>query len=284
MKKLILFLIILLSVNMYAYDWAKIGAVPSPGNDSNPKDNVIALTLNGNLFYIENEKNINDKNSEDIKKIVNQFYAWEEIKIQKLKILVTPSELIIAVYPEKFQYNKTNLIPYVSSGLLFSYRDNILRYDFRIARNNIFMKLAGVFLNEKLFSKKVYEAVKDPQSFIKRRDADFFLARLDKVDEKFDRLEARIMELEKKNANLENKLTQERERVNTAMMAFQNDRFMYNADKIPVNVVKEVIRIKEENPKATIEDVSKKLKSKKIEYNDKQIEIIFAVYYNEFAK
>lgn len=286
MKKLLILVILTVSVNVYAYDWSKIDAAKEEIASSD--SNVVPVKMStGNTIYIENESNVNDEKAASIDKISKQFFSWENIKINKLKILVTKSELIIAVYPERFVYKKTNLLPYVTSGIMFSYKDSILRYDFRIMRNNIFMKISGVFLNEELLAKKVYEAVKDPQSFIKRRDADFFLAQIDKIDEEMDKLEARIMTLEKENKQLKSSLKEQDEKVDklvVAVTSFQNDRFFYNSKPIDKKIIRAVIAEKEANPNITVKETVENLKKKNVEVSAKQVEIIFAVYYNEFPE
>ncbi|MBN1499294.1 MAG: hypothetical protein JW982_04025 [Spirochaetes bacterium] len=265
MKKYLLIIIFLTSVNLFAFDWGKYGIERNSGNDSSSAE---FRDRDGNVFYIENEESLKDSAAEKIIEIKNIIYKWKYIEISRLKFLVKPNEIEVSVIPSSFTYNKTDVMTNIKAGLLFSYSDeSALRYNFRILTKNVFVRISGVYLDEDLLCKKIVEAVKDPQSFIQRRDADYFLSRIEKLDSKIEQLEAQVADSDRK--------------VNNAVMAFQNDRFFAGKKPISEELITEVIKLKDENPKITRDEIKEKLTAKKIKYSEKELKIILAVYFGE---
>jgi hypothetical protein len=273
MKKIILVIIFLSSFTLYAYDWESknISKVKSENNVIELKDS------SNNLFFIENESNISEATANKIISLKNQFYSLEYIKISKLKFMVKGSEIQIFIIPSYFTYDNTNVMNNVTAGLMFTYKDEVTRYNFRIVTKKIFLRISGVYLDEELFCKKVVEATKDPQSFIQRRDADYFLSKIESLEAKTELLELKL----KRQSESQNK---ENEKLVKAIMAFQNDRFFAGSKPIEESLIEKVIDMKLKNDKITQKQIEEKLKAEKVKFSSKEIEIILSVYYNEFPK
>lgn len=264
MKKIIAIFLIMSAINLYAYDWQKSGIVKTSNTDGGISE---FRDSSGNVFYIENEDSISDSSAVKIIDIKNIIFQWKNIEVSRLKFLVKSNEIEVSVIPSSFTYNNTDVMTNIKAGLLFSYTDEALRYNFRILTKNVFVRISGVYLDETLLCKKVVEAVKDPQSFIQRRDADYFLSMIEKLNTKVEQLEADVV-----NSN---------KRINYAVMAFQNDRFFAGRKPVSDEVVAEVIKLKSDNPKLTKDEIKEKLNAKKIKYSEKELKIILAVYFGE---
>jgi hypothetical protein len=208
----------------------------------NSEEHEIKVTYTGEVK--ENVKGI-------IKKLNADFRSWQAMKVESIKFSVINDEIQIYVTPKEYRYNDIDVMENLSSGILFSYRGNLL-YNFRIMVDNLFVPIKGIYFDEKSFNEKIISAINDPQTYINARDPDYLLEKLDRLYVEFERL--RTYHLAGANGN----------------------------KPVEKEILDEVLKIKSENPDYTWKEVYDVMKEKKAKVSGGVVKAILSIYYNEF--
>jgi len=265
MKKILLLLLAGFAASpLLAYNWTEAGFTVVNDEDA-PAGSIVLSDADGRSYIIENEEMIPDQIAVEIIKFIDMAKSWKHIKWQEMKFLPGKEETQFAVYPTAMTYRGENLLPYLPGGMTFAFEE-ALKYNFRMLKDKLFIKMTGIYIDEEMLLSKLAEAMKDPQAFIRRRDPDFFLSRIEALDAQ--------------NAALRRQV----EKLTTDYIAFQNGRMFYSKSPSDEDKIRTVITYKTDNPKATVDEVVAKMKERKVDISKKEIEIVFGVYFNEFGK
>ncbi|MDA3901266.1 MAG: hypothetical protein PF637_12205 [Spirochaetes bacterium] len=288
MKKVLLVLIVFISTNLFSFNWeSKDFSV----RRSSTRDLARVTDLSGRVFYVKGDSHVNKARANEIEKLVLQFYSMKYIAVDRIIFNVKGSAIRVLVVPKSFIYNSVDFLPYVPAGLVFDYNSEVLNYNFRIKSGEIFMKLTGVYIDEEMLCKKIEEALKDPGSYVARRDSEYLLNKLDDLEIKVLQLEEQNRRLLKNfddyrkvtNSYIKNLQTED-QRIRAAVMAFQNDRFFPGDKEIKPEIVEAVLMLRKKYSSLSIDDFMDKLEEAEIEASEKEVTIILIVFYNEFEK
>ncbi len=260
-----LIFIIMLSGSLWAFDWEanKITVENKTSDDS--KTELQLKDDKGFSFKVTYSGDLSDKNGQLILKLKEDFSGWKNMKLAKLNFIASEGIVEAIVVPSEFSYEGTAINDYVPAGMIFSYTD-YLQYNFRITVNKLFVRIKGDFKGEDLFCKKLVEAIKNPQLFIKKRDPEYFL-------EKIEELETSLK-----------KLNDEKEKIRNAVITLHNSGFFSGPSPIPAANVQKVLDMKKANPKWNAKQISEELEKQKVKISDKEVGLILAVFLNEFEK
>ncbi len=232
-----------------AYDWASANIAV----DGEEKDNGrTVLTLRdgeGRVFVLGYDAEPADATVQRILKLKDDFNAWEHIKIGRMNFEYSRDVLEVNLVPSDFTYKGINVLDYLPAGLLFSYYDTMY-YNYRITRDKMFVRVYGEYVTEEELCEKTIAAVSDPLAYIRARDPEYLLQRLDRL-------------------------------VN-AMMAFESKGLFGSAKPIERRIVQRIVEIKRQNPAYKRKDIVKVLDREKISIGEKEVGVVLGIYYNEF--
>lgn len=262
-KYLLLILLLLLPGISEAFDWDGI-IVDKEKIIKEMNIEVIGSEKNINLvdnysnqFVIIEKSDIDTETAEKVIKLKDDFFNWKSMKIDKIKFLVSKSKIDIVILPLSFTCNSNNIIPHIPAGLFFIYTD-ALKYNFRMIKDNIFIRMEGYFINEQVFNDKIEMALKDPSIYVKSHDPAYIVFKLDSLENDLAKLNKENSMLRKAVINLLNKTS------------------------VSDDTVKKVIKLKTNNPSLNAEQITIKINGQGIKISEKTVNLILAVYFNEF--
>jgi hypothetical protein len=251
-------LIMLVSAPLFAYDWQSKQITREASSDK--EDKTIALKDSaGNMFYVENGEDITEEEVTSILSIKDSIFGWQSIKIKEARFVSEGGVISVLITPESVTWNSVDITPNLTAGMLFSFENQTLSYNFRIKKDNYFLRITGAYISEKVLCDKMLEAVQTPQTFVQRRDPDYLLSHIDKIDAEMNLIRKIAIAL--------------------------NNKGLFSSDG-PVDdaVIDKVVKMKRENSKATKKEIKENLSKENIKITDRALELIFNVYFYEFEK
>lgn len=250
--------------NAFAYDWSAAGwTVKETGTVEN-ENFLILQNSYGKEIKVRYHDELADDLAEQVVKVYEKFQNWKYMKPGTIEFFVNGSTLEILVIPSEFNYRGYDFLPNIPGGMTFI-SDYELRYNFRVTKDEFFLRLNDRFIDEELLCKRMKEAVDDPISYLKKREPEYFLAKLNELEEE------------------QKKLLNQQEKLINAVLYFQNTGFLgFGNDQIKTSVVKRVIELKTSDPTLGKDKIKLILEKEKIEVSDKEIELILNIFYNEF--
>jgi len=302
MKKLLCAFILIAAIPLYAaVDWSANGFQTVARGE----EDDLVLQKGPMRFLVVNQSVATDADVAAIDKMNAIFSSWQFIRIRSLKYVISLNSIDVFIIPRSFDYNGASYMDNAVAGLQLSYTGETLRYSFRIRRGELFLKISGAYIEEEVLCKKIEEAVKDPQSFIQRRDADFLLTKIERIEEKIDVLIAEDLKLEQKlkeettalkaadskhdetdvqiNQKL-SKTTDVSNKTRKVVVAYANNHLFYGADPIPQDKINRILQMRKNNPSLTLDDLMKKFEEAEYKVTKKEVEIVLQVFNNEFKE
>ncbi|HOP63598.1 MAG TPA: hypothetical protein PK358_03735 [Spirochaetota bacterium] len=251
-----------------AYDWSSAGMQLKESGTAEDENFLILSDSSANEIKVRFVGELDDKWGEAVVKLNKQFRTWQYMKVAKLEFFVNGNTLEILVIPSSFTYSGLNFMPHIPAGLTFLY-DYDLRYNFRVTKNDFFLRINDRFINEKFLCQRMKEAVDDPVAYMKKREPEYFLRKLNELEE----AQARTEKVSKDNF----------EKLTRALLYYQNTGFLgFGNTSVKPQVIKRVIELKAATPAITKEKIKTQLDSEKIKVTDKEIQLILDIFYNEF--
>jgi len=258
-----IFFIMLVS-NAMAYDWKAAGFEETDSGTKNDENYLVLKDANSTAITVRFQGELSDTWAEKIVELNKKFAEWKYMKPDNIDYFLTGDTLEILIIPSGFKYLENDFLPYIPGGMTFIY-DYALRYNFRITKNDIFLRLNDKFMEEELLCKRMKEALDDPIAYLKKREPEYFLQKLNELESNMAALQ-----------DSQDKLTK-------SVLYFQNSGFLgFGNTPVKAAIVKRIVELKSADPsfdKAKIKDT---LEKEKIEATDKEIELVLNVLYNEF--
>jgi len=260
----ILIFFILLVTNAMAYDWKSAG-IEQTGTGSTGEENYLMLKdSNSTVLKVRFQGELQDTWAAKIVELNKKFSEWKYMKPDNIDYFITGDSLEILVIPSSFKYHDNDFLPYIPGGMTFIY-DYALRYNFRITKNEIFLRVNDKFIEEELLCKRIKEALDDPIAYLTKREPEYFLQKLNELEERMAFIK-----------NSQDKLTQ-------SVLYFQNSGFLgFGNTPVKNSLIKRVIELKTADPALNKDKLKEALEKEKIEATDKEIQLILSVFYNEF--
>ncbi|MFA5519750.1 MAG: hypothetical protein WDA74_10895 [Spirochaetota bacterium] len=260
MKKTIFTVVILLffSVsNALAFDWASRG-LSLIDSGSVDEENFIILEDSSSVevkIRFRNELGANQ--AEKTADLFSDFKSWKYLTMSRVEFFWVNDTCEILIIPAAYEYKDMEYTPYIPGGLVFIY-DDYLRYNFRVNKDNFFLRINDRFINEEILSGRIKEAVEDPVAYLTKREPEYFLQKLTKLEER-------------------------QERIAGALLYFQNSGFLgFGNTPVKKSLIKRIIEIKTEEPDIKADAIKARLADEKIEASNKEIKLILNIFYNEF--
>ncbi len=260
MKKTIFTTVVLLFFivsNASAFDWASRG-LSFKDSGSVDEENFIILEDSSSIeVKIRFRNELGDSQAETVADLFSDFKSWKYLTMSRVEFFWIKDTCEILIIPTSYKYKDVEYTPYIPGGLVFIY-DNYLRYNFRVNKDNFFLRINDKFINEEILSSRIKEAVDDPIAYLTKRDPEYFLQKLTELEER-------------------------QERLTGALLYFENSGFLgFGNTPVKNSLIKRVIEIKTEEPGIKADAIKAKLADEKIEASSKEIKLILNVFYNEF--
>jgi hypothetical protein len=223
---------------------------------------------------------LEEPSADVMKKVVqlkDLFFAWKNIAIRSLRFTITDDIVDSLVIPDRILVNGSDVQSFVPAGLLFSFSGS-LGYDFRVTKDNFFLRVRGTYSSEEEMTQKIAAALANPATFLQRSDMEYVLSRVEALAARVEALGARVEALA---AEVDARAA-EVDTLRYAAMRRENTEWLFWKVPIPRDGLKRVVELKRQNPALTKSEVEAQLKQEGIKISGGAIGIIFEYYFNEF--
>ncbi len=261
---------------------------------------------NGFSFTVASANPITDTNAKVLQTVVSTLTSWKSLKISQARVVFNGERADILIIPSSFTYKGTDLARYMPSGMQFYY-DKYLLYDFRMLKDNLFLHLQGEVYDERGFADRLYSAIQNPVLFLQTNNPEYLLKRLNVLVSRLETLSKELQQQKKELSDKLDRLSQNQDTVNTnlakqlaiikdqntalsgdfdkvrySLMALNNRGFFGQIYPIDRQAISRVVAMKEADPSLTKEQVMAKLKAEGVKMSNKEVSLVFDVYFNEF--
>lgn len=261
----------------------------------------------GNQLTLVGTENLNDTSRKALQVMLATFNGWEYLTIGEQRVVIKEGRTEMALIPESFVYRGTNLAEYMPSGMQFYYT-TYLEYDFRMYKDRLFLRVSGQLFDEEQFCKKLKDALDNPVRYIQTHNPDYIIEQLGMISSELEKTRDELAEFREDYDALETEyralevdylaLKQDYEELETnherlsgdaallrnAVMAFSNGGLFKLLDPLSDDTVKAVVAAKTASPDIAAKDLASQLKDQGVDVSSKMVEIIFAVYFNDFEQ
>lgn len=256
MKNILILCMVLACSSLFAYDWAQDGITVVNKADTEGKTELTLKDDKENTFTLSYMSEPDDAILKNVAKLKTDFYGWKNMKVDALKFMYEQGGLEVSIMPKTFEYDGKNINEYLPSGMQFSY-SYLLQYNFRINVNRLFIRIAGDFDTEERVCKKIVDAINNPKEYIKKRDPEYLLTKLEQLDDTLHKLR-------------------------TATMMLHNSGFLSSPTPVDRNVVERVVNLRIIDPIISREKIAETLEKEKVKATSREINLILNVFFNDF--
>jgi hypothetical protein len=274
MKKLIM-IALLGTASIHAASWEEYGFKVINSSQENIQGSDERTTLEmtdgeGRSLTVQTSGNAGEKAVPIVAQLQKTLYSLKSMQIKSIRYSLLENGIIeVQVFPASFSSDGVDFMKHIPGHLFFVYKDQ-LQYSFRLEVNKLFVKIKGYHTDEADLLKKLHQAVKDPQGFIIKRDPEYFIAKLEKLEEELEAQKGKVHKLEK-----------EMDRMRLVTAALHNSGLFSSPEAIPEKLVQRVVELKTQNPAWKRDQVQEQLERDKIEFTKKQVRLILSVYFSE---
>lgn len=250
---------------VHSADWAKLGVRVVRSAEEQSRTRLDLEDGQGRTFSVAFVGKVSDTEAARVLKLRETFLGWSLGKPKSIEFLISGTALEAHVLLEKVTCAEKDLTELLPAGLLFRQTDAV-DYNFRLATQNLFVRIKGVYTSDQELCGKLLAAADNPRDYIRKRDPEYILRTL-------DRLRSDLNELRLKQ-----------ERVRLAMVALHNRGFFSGPKPPQQKTVDLIIEYKSKERSLTAAQLTEKLKAAGVQVSADEVELILAVYYNEYAK
>jgi len=258
-----LIFILLLCSPLYSFDWKGEGLAEKSSTISRDGSILELSDSKGGSVVVKYSGSLDDSDAKMILEIRKAILSWKNIRVKRIRFLVSQAGIDIVAFPDSFMCEGKDMLVYVPAGIHFSYTDS-LEYNFRITLENLFIRIRGSYIDEIELCTKIIEAVNNPREYIRKRDPEYFLSKLDMLEKNYSRLE------------------KDYQMLRTAVMALHNTGFFRGTTPVSIDVITRTVELKKSDPSITDKKILEVLKKEKIKATGKEVSLVLEVYFNEF--
>jgi len=251
----------------------------------------------GNKLTLVGTENLSDDSRKALQVMLATFNSWEHLTIDTQRVVITKKRTEMALIPESFEYEGVNLSEYMPSGMQFYYT-NYLEYDFRLYKDNLFLRMSGQLYDEEQFCEKLLKALENPVLYIQTHNPDYLIEQIaliseelettkreltafrEQYQEEYDSLMEELLSLKDGTDDLR----EEYKLLRNAVVAFANRGLFQLLSPVDSETEQAVIAAKKASPDATSKELASQLKEEGVDVSARSVAIIFAVYFNDFEE
>lgn len=263
MKKIILSVIaflLLASVHTYALNGRKFDAEVINTTQDGQKTIVTLKDRGNNVFkVIYQDEAMLAKVVSKINKYKKDFFEWRKIVFTDISFMVFDNYLEVIIIPQEITHTQTNLAKAVPAGITMMSPPGLdkMHYDFRIIKDDLFLRIEGDYLNETELINKLCYAYDYPLVYQKQSESG--IANIGVVSD----------------AGTDEKTRQ-------ALIYLFNEDWNGRPKSVPLEIINRVIEVKVKNPLLNKTELWKVLKKEKVKLTKRELELILIIYFNEF--
>jgi len=256
---------------MHAANWQEYGFKIINSSQEDDKTSLELTDAEGKSLAVQFTGNASDKSIPIVANLQKVLHSWKSMQVKSIRYTLLENSIVeVQVFPSAFSSDNVDFMSHIPGHLFFVYKDQ-LQYSFRLEVNKLFVKIKGYYTDEADLIKKLAQAVKDPQGFIIKRDPEYFIAKLEKLEEELEAQKG-------KNHAQENEL----ERLRSMTAAMHNTGVFSGPESISEKLLLRVVELKKQNPAWKREQIQEQLDKDKIDWNKKHVKLILSVYFSEF--
>lgn len=245
-----------------------------------------------NEFEIRSDKEeLTEGQLNTLEVVRRTVYDLDTLEVESMRVLFESDRVDILVIPSEFEYEGQDLLPYIPSGMQFSF-DAVLNYDFRLLVDEYFMRFRGQYVDEDQFVGRLAEAVNDPVGFLESRRPELIAQRVDELEKWAEeskhtqeklrgKLEDTRRELEETQEELY-ETQEELDGLRNSVLAFNNKTFFGRVRPLEKKMIDRIVELRKENPSMGEDEIHDRLSEEGIDASGNEISIVLAVFFNEF--
>ncbi|MCX7679835.1 MAG: helix-turn-helix domain-containing protein [Spirochaetes bacterium] len=265
MKKIILLFVILCSSHIEAIDWNSKGLTVVDKQEKEGITEILLKNEKNTQFLFSYTTEPDDAKIQDAIRLHNNFREWKNLQIDAIKFFYEQGGFEISIIPKSFTYEGIDLTKYMPSGMQFTF-SYILQYNFRLNIDRLFIRIMGDFESEDALCKKILSALQNPKEFIKKREAEYLLLKIESLESKYQQL------------------ADEFHKLRAATLMLHNAGFFSRPTPISTETIERVISLRLKDPTITRNKIAEELEKEKIDASSREIDLILKVYFNDFNK
>lgn len=263
MKNIFLFCGLLYAIQLQAFDWSTKGIAVIEKTEADGITELLLKDEMNNRFMLNYAAEPDDSMARNVIQLHNNFRSWKNLKIESIKFVYEQGGLEISIMPKSFVYDGKELSAYMPSGMQFTY-SYLLQYNFRINIDRLFVRIAGDFESEDALCRKIMTAIENPKEYIKKREPEYLLTKLEALETKYNRLADEFYKLR------------------AASLMLHNSGFFSGPSPIDKQLIDRVIDMRLKDPSLTRDKISETLEKEKVKASNREIDLILKVYFNDF--
>jgi hypothetical protein len=255
---IVLFILLGSGTSTYALNWKLLNVELVNQTENDSQTIVVLKDKQNNVFkVIYQDETMLDKLSAKIIKYKNEFYTWRNIHFKDLTFMVFAGFLDVVIIPQELMYNNMDLAEAIPAGITMTYDPDkdVMRYDFRIVKDDQFIRISGSYSQENELIDKIGTVYTNPVAYQQPL-----------YPEPLGPAEA----------------GQVTEKMVQALIYLNNEDWNGRHKTVPIETIRKVVELKQKNPGTTKAQLWKMVRKAKIQITKRQMELILALYFNEF--
>lgn len=248
------------STEIYAIDWPGLGANVTDKKEDGSRVILTLKDLQNRTFKVTyQDEAMAGKLADKIIQYKNEFYTWRQIRMKELSFVVSSNFLEIIIIPQEIMHHQTNLAEAIPAGITLTYylEKDVLRYDFRIMKDNLLMRIPGNYRTEDEMVGKLIYAYDNPMLYLRRGNPESLLQEIEELNDKLEKLRQ-------------------------AFIYLNNEDWISRYKTIPQETILKILELKQKNPKLTPKELWKELKKQKVKITKQELKLVLILYFNEY--
>jgi hypothetical protein len=245
---------------IYAINWPSLDAAVTAKREDGSQTMLTLTDGQNRTFKVTyQDEALAGKLADKMVRYKNQFYSWRQIRCNEVSFLVSAGFLEIIVIPLEIRHNETNLAGAIPAGITMTYYPDkdTLRYDFRIMKDNLLLRIAGDYRTEEEMCSKLIFAYDNPLLYLRRDDPESLLQEIEDLRDQLEKLRQ-------------------------AFIYLNNTDWVNRSRTIPRETILQIMDLKQANPKLTKAELWQAVKKAKIKITRQELDLVLLVYFNEF--
>lgn len=256
---IVAFLLLFACMPSYALDWKKFDAEVTTISKDGPQTTITLKDRKAKVFkVVYQDEAMLEKVAPKINRFKNEFYGWREIGFTDISFMVFDNYLEVIVIPIEIIHQQNDLAKSVPAGItMMSPPDQEkMYYDFRIIKDNYFLRINGAYLNEEELVNKLRNAYEYPLAYLQQGELT--------------------------GAKASGVVSGTNDTTRQALLYFLNEDWNGRPKSVPLETIAKVIELKQNNPWMTKAELWKVIKNEKVRITKREMELILIIYFNEF--
>jgi hypothetical protein len=243
---------------LFAFDWEGAGLKTVEEKEIDGEKRIILEDGKGVQVTVDFTGELSDGNAASVVEAYRFFQNWDRMKPERISITLRDGGLTAVVIPSSYNYRNIDFVPHMPSGMIFTLGD-VNRYNFRIVKDDFFIRIKGDFISENMLNQKIFSALDDPMKYLEANNPKYIVNKLQRQEEEIENLKYN-------------------------MIVLANRGCFGKIKPVSKKDINRIIAVKQDHPDYDSKQVEDVLKEKDIKISRKIIELVFVIYFNEIPE